>query len=186
MGGRDYEKGAAGNCLSALDGASNSCWLYSEMERKDIVVGAGTAGTVTFSLAKDTPGSYQIGIGELTSTLIVEGIAAVEISFNPSPVPCVDEYWHWRVILTEVNGTGVKLNSLVYDRYEDVHLVDTLDYDSAWIETWLDSAYLPAYGSEDFGAGFPCQEVDYAVFTVTGTDDNGYNITATGRVDFVR
>lgn len=54
-----------------------------EVERKDIVITAGAAGTVTFSLVKDTPGSYQIGIGGLTSTLIVERIAEqVELKYD--------------------------------------------------------------------------------------------------------
>jgi len=43
--------------------------------------------------------------------------AKIEITFDPNPVPCIDGYWGWRVILTEVNGIGVKLDKLIYDRY---------------------------------------------------------------------
>ncbi len=51
-----------------------------EVERKDIVIEAGATGTVTFSLAKDTPGSYQIGVGGLSSTLVV--VEEVELKYD--------------------------------------------------------------------------------------------------------
>lgn len=84
----------------------------AKVEEKNVTVAAGATEAVTFSLTKDTPGSYQVVIGGLSSTLVVERIAKIEISFNPNPVPCKYGHWHWRVILTEVNGIGVKLNNL--------------------------------------------------------------------------
>lgn len=153
-------------------------------EEREITVAAGATETVTFSLVKDAPGTYEVAVGGLTSTLVVEAIAKIEISFNPNPVPCEDGHWHWRVILTEVNGIGVRLNDLTVDIYQGDRLLDKRDYDSSWIEEWLDSSYLPAYGSADFGAGFPCQAITHEVVTITGIDANGHEITATGRVDF--
>ncbi len=152
---------------------------------KDVTVAAGATMAVTFFLVKDTPGSYQISIGGLSSTLTVEKTAKIEISFNPNPVPCKDGHWYWRVILTEVNGIGVKLNKLTTEIYQSKRLLGTRDYDSSMIQEWLDSAYLPASSSADFGASFPCQAITHEIVTVTGTDDNGHEITATGRVDFL-
>jgi len=42
------------------------------VETKQVTLSAGASETVTFSLMKDTPGTYQVGIGGLTSTLTVE------------------------------------------------------------------------------------------------------------------
>ena len=50
------------------------------VERKDIAVAAGASEVVTFELAEDTPGTYQIGLGGLTSTLVV--IEEVELKYD--------------------------------------------------------------------------------------------------------
>jgi len=119
-----------------------------------------------------------------TSTTAVE-TAEIVITFDPNPVPCLDGYWKWRVILTEVNGIGVKLDKLIYDRYIVNQTVpDRKVNDSAWFEQWVPSAYLTPYGIQSAGFGFPCQEITHAVITVIGTDDNGHKITAEARVDF--
>jgi len=44
----------------------------AEAGRKDITVAAGATETVTFSLVKDTPGTYKVAVGELSSTLTVK------------------------------------------------------------------------------------------------------------------
>jgi len=111
--------------------------------------------------------------------------AKIEITFDPNPVSCLDGYWGWRVILTEVNGIGVKLDKLIYDRYiVNQTTPDRLVNDSAWFEQWVPSAYLSTYGIQSTGFAFPCQEVTHAMITVIGTDDNGHKITAEARVDF--
>jgi len=69
--------------------------------------------------------------------------------------------------------------------YQNNHLLDTWNYDSSTIEEWLGVAYLPASSWVDFGAGFPCQAITHEIVTVLGIDDNGHEITATGRVDFL-
>lgn len=43
-----------------------------EVERKDITLPAGTTKTVSFTLAKDTPGTYKVAIGELMSSLVIK------------------------------------------------------------------------------------------------------------------
>ena len=70
----------------------------AEAERKDVRVAAGAAGTVTFSLVKDIPGNYQIGIGGLTSTLTVKKPAVtktydLEIAINKMPEFYAEEVW---------------------------------------------------------------------------------------------
>ncbi|MCX6009774.1 MAG: hypothetical protein NTW48_07070 [Chloroflexi bacterium] len=42
------------------------------VETKEVALAPGASETVTFSLVKDTPGTYQVGIGELTSSLTVK------------------------------------------------------------------------------------------------------------------
>jgi hypothetical protein len=58
--------GSAGTYTAVLtvDGAT--------VETEDVALAGGESQTVTFSLVKDTPGTYQVGIGELTSTLTVK------------------------------------------------------------------------------------------------------------------
>jgi len=41
------------------------------METKEVTITPGSSELVTFSLVKDTPGSYEIGVGELSSSLTV-------------------------------------------------------------------------------------------------------------------
>jgi len=52
------------NAILTVDGV--------QVETKNVAVSPGTSEVVTFSLVKDTPGTYQIGIGGLTSSLIVK------------------------------------------------------------------------------------------------------------------
>lgn len=49
------------------------------VETKDVTLESGASETVSFSLAKDTPGTYQVGIGELTSSLTVK--AKLEVAY---------------------------------------------------------------------------------------------------------
>jgi hypothetical protein len=51
------------NAVLTVDGAT--------VETKDIALAAGASQMVTFSLVKDTPDTYQVSIGELTSSLTV-------------------------------------------------------------------------------------------------------------------
>jgi CARDB. len=43
-----------------------------EAERKDITMAAGATGIVTFSLVKDSPGTYQVAVGGLSSSFTVK------------------------------------------------------------------------------------------------------------------
>jgi hypothetical protein len=54
-------------------------------ETKEVMLAPSASETVTFSLVKDTPGTYQVGIGELTSTLIVQEklvVKEVELKYD--------------------------------------------------------------------------------------------------------
>jgi hypothetical protein len=50
------------------------------VETKQVTLAAGASQTVTFSLVKNTPGTYQIGIGGLSSSLTVKPkLVAIEV-----------------------------------------------------------------------------------------------------------
>ena len=110
--------------------------------------------------------------------------AKIEITMNPALIPCEDGQWHWTVILSEVCGVGVKLENVTTQAYIGSR-VRRRDYNVAWIEKWLDDAYMPPNSSADFVAGFPCRAIEYEIITVNGIDDNGNQVTAKGRVDFL-
>lgn len=42
------------------------------IETKEVAITPGSSKTVTFSMVKDTPGTYEIGVGELSSTFTVK------------------------------------------------------------------------------------------------------------------
>ena len=133
-----------------------------------------------------------------TATLLpaVPGKGEIEITFDPNPVPCRWDvpgvppsdrgFWRWRVVFTELGGTGVELQELEISAYSGDRLLSTREYDKGWIRRWLFEAYLRPNGRASFGAGYPCQDVTHEVYVVTGIDDNGNEITATGRIDFER
>ena len=115
--------------------------------------------------------------------------ANLEISFDPNPVYCENNELHWRVIISETNGVGVNLKTIV----NDVYIGD--DYISHWhtsneaeIEEWFGTSYLAAFSSMDFNAGMdPCEgNTGISIkCKVTGIDDNGNPIEATNRVDLL-
>lgn len=113
--------------------------------------------------------------------------AKIEIIFTPDPVPCENERWYWRVVIAEAKGIGVELKSLISYVYRGERALDVrMKWDTSRFEEVFGTSYLPPKGSMNFGAGFPCQDVTHEIVVVTGIDDNGNPVTATGRVDFVR
>jgi hypothetical protein len=108
--------------------------------------------------------------------------AQLEISFDPNPVPCIDGKRHWDVIMSEINGVGVSLKTIVQDVYVGDQKVNSYFYDENWMQENLGSSYLPAFSSMINGAGCGCY-VTHQIFTVTGIDDNGHEIEATGKVE---
>jgi len=116
--------------------------------------------------------------------------AKLEISFFPNPVICKDGDFLWKVVLTEVNGVGVELDRLDYIYYDNnLGCIDKETfYDSDIMYLFnLNNPYLPPYFRRNSGFGFPCRQstinVDYAIFTIAGIDENGNEIEASGRVD---
>lgn len=123
-------------------------------------------------------------LNELREKIPESETAKVEITFDPNPVPCENGYWHWRVIITEVNGIGIKFDKLIvvysnnrgsFERVYDIEEVFRLD-----------AAYLPAYNRASCGFGFPCQDIIYGVFTITAKDDNGNEVKASGKLSFLK
>jgi hypothetical protein len=65
------------SAVLTIDGAT--------VETKEVVLAAEASKTVSFSLVKDTPGTYQVGIGGLTSSLTVEQklvVKEVELKYD--------------------------------------------------------------------------------------------------------
>lgn len=116
----------------------------------------------------------------------IPGSAKIEITFSSNPLPCEDGYWTWRTIYTEVNGIGVTFNNFKSEMYRNTRLLHTYSHDRAFIAGKLPDAYLPAYGSEDWGGHIPCQNITHIVKTMSGIDDNGNEITAEARLDLKR
>jgi hypothetical protein len=52
------------------------------VETKEVALAPSTSETVSFSLVKDTPGTYQVGIGGLTSSLTVKQLVAKEMELK--------------------------------------------------------------------------------------------------------
>jgi hypothetical protein len=111
--------------------------------------------------------------------------ASLVISFNRNPIPYVGDNVSYVVKVTETNGVGVSLKNYVSQYYSNSgphpHEYNTKE----WFESWVPGEYLPANGSLNFDAGAG-KGWTYATFTINGIDDNGNDITATGRVDFVQ
>ena len=119
------------------------------------------------------------------------GKGAVSVSFDPNPVPEGNDwnkgFWIFNVILKETNGVGMTIKSLAVRYFSnDGSIVSSYDYNSKeWFASWLPSGYLAANGKVATSAGLPVQStVGYGVYTYSGTDDNGNEIQAIGRVDF--
>jgi len=89
------------------------------VETKEVALAAGTSKTVSFSLVKDKPGTYQVGIGGLTSSLKVieekplvlfdESHGVGKIQVGPSAVSMtVDDGYRSLASLLSNNGFDVK------------------------------------------------------------------------------
>jgi hypothetical protein len=115
--------------------------------------------------------------------------ANLEISFDPNPVYCENNELHWRVIISETSGVGVNLKTIVQDVYVgDDYIGNFHTSNEAEIEEWWGTSYLSAFSSMDFNAGMGTCEGNTGITIkckVTGIDDNGNPIEATGRVDLL-
>lgn len=113
--------------------------------------------------------------------------AEIEMTFDPNPVPAPDEGkdWKWDTIFTECNGVGVTLTSVTFDLYNQDEKVGTSIWNEEWVEMWLDSNYLPPFGSLEGGGGMKVQNITHQLVTAIGLDDNGYQVESTGRTDFL-
>ena len=133
----------------------------------------------------------------LTLILILSGCngnglpktAKINITFDPNPVPYDTEYeegWLYNVILTESNGVGVTLTSIKFDAYgQQEQFLGTIIWDEEDIIERFKSSYLPAFSALSCWFYQSEAERKYDIYTVTGIDDNGNPIEATGRIDFL-
>jgi len=115
-------------------------------------------------------------------------IAKINMTIDPNPVPYNSETGRWlfNVILTESNGVGVTLTSIKFDAYgQQEQFLGTIIFDEEDIIEWFESSYLPAFSALSRWFYHTEAERKYDIFTVTGIDDNGNPIEATGRVDFL-
>lgn len=140
----------------------------------------------------DDNGQAVIAKGRVDLSQKKEGTAEIEVSFSANPVPCENGMWEWRAIFTEVTGIGVALENLEICVYRNSRLLRRDTSDKDYLERWLlevadfPNAYLPGYGKVDSGGRRPCQDITHMVYTLTGIDDNGNEITAEGRVELER
>ena len=109
--------------------------------------------------------------------------AKIEISIDPNPVPCQNEKYRYTVTMEEINGIGVELQRMISKNYGEYGCVRTWDQ-KGWLEDI--NYYLPPYGVVEsrqwISRDLP---VTYVIFIVTGVDDNGNEVRAEGRVDFI-
>jgi len=181
------------------------------VDAKEVSITAGSSEVITFSLVEDTPDTYEIGIGGLKSTLTVKEkselvvekedklppstldkakdesekppskTAAIKITFDREVVFCENGEWRWRVIMAEVNGVGVELNDITMASHGE-HGVLWSWSDRSWLEAI--NNHLSPYRMAMSNRFVPCEPLStHVIFTVTGVDDNGHTITASGRVD---
>lgn len=148
--------------------------LESEIEAKDVQIGELEKENLEFLKETET--------------------AEIRITFDPNPAPRQGKSRPVRVRLTEVNGVGVQLNEFIWLIYGDTDyknddLVGGHSYirgDGFGLGNWL--SYLPAHGSIDFETCKTCRscgsDEKYAGYILYGTDDNGHEIIARGRLDF--
>ena len=115
--------------------------------------------------------------------------AEVVLTFEPNPVPYDSQFegWKFSLVFTETGGVGATFNQLRFDSFNQG---DLLIHTTMWYEedypSWWGSNYLGAYSS--FGKGtfwHRNPEMKYKIITVSGIDDLGNFIEATGRVDFL-
>ncbi len=68
------------------------------VEIKEVAITPGSSKTVTFSLVKDTPGTYEISVGELTSSLTVKEklvVREVELKYDDGDArDCISSSGH--------------------------------------------------------------------------------------------
>jgi hypothetical protein len=115
--------------------------------------------------------------------------ANLEISFDPDPVYCENNELAWRVIISETNGVGVNLKTIVEDLYVgDDYIGNSLTGNEAWIEEAFGTSYLSAFSSMGFNARWsPCEgNTGITIkYKVTGIDDNGYQVEATAELELM-
>ncbi len=166
-------------------------------ETKEVTITPGSSKPVTFIVKRDTPGNYEIKVEDMVASLVVKGgtpvtqtptvtKAVVAVSFDPNPVPYVSGRVSYKVILRETNGVGITLKRVVDQGYSSQgpgqpHVYETLD----WFQQWLPNAYLSPNGEASMNAGTGSGWT-YYTYEFTGIDDNGHQIVATARVDFIQ
>ena len=115
--------------------------------------------------------------------------ANLEISFDPNPVYCENNEIHWRVIISETNGVGVNLKTIVQDVYVgDDYIGNFYTSNEAWMEDVWGTSYLSAFSSMDFNAGMGTCEGNTGITIkckVTGIDDNGHQVEATAELELM-
>ncbi len=119
--------------------------------------------------------------------------AKLEISFSLNPITSREERYCWRVILTEVNGVGVKLDELIYTLLKcestgSYFISSNKIYDSSEIKNMfssLNSSYLLPYTRVYSNFCISSIADHIVVITITGTDENDNKIEALGEADLL-
>jgi hypothetical protein len=175
------------------------------LETKEVVVTPGSSKSATFSIKKNSPGTYDIQVEDFVTKLIVKQSPitttvikttppaikdAIDVSFDPNPVTLIEGQIHWKSVLIEKKGVGVNIKKVTRQFYSESGPMGTLQVFSnvsQWFQN-LSGTYLPPNQTGIIGAGSNFQGPNwpkYAIETFYGTDDNGNEVVAEGRIDFI-
>jgi hypothetical protein len=179
------------------------CGGYSQEELDDAVAAAvkaceDEASTAIEAALEEAEEAYEAAIEEAEERAYVAGeeagyetcqqeelagIATIEVTFTPNPVPCEGEHAHWTIIFTEVNGIGVELQSVTIHSYYGSELLHSRTYTASDMKNWWGAAHLPPYGMLSATSGYgDCSEITHEVVVVTGKDENDNVVLGEGRV----
>jgi len=114
-------------------------------------------------------------------------IAKLNISIEPNPLPYSNEggRWYYAMSISESNGVGVSITSLIFSYYdqEDQFMGAQIFGVSEFLE-WFKANYISAFSMVQSGI-VSLSSRRYAIVTAEGIDDNNNPIEATGRLDFL-
>jgi hypothetical protein len=172
-------------------------------ETKDLVLTPGSTRSASFSIRPTVPGTYEITVERVSASLLVKqtiasatplptgattspppptSTGAVLVTFDPNPIPVVSGQVSFRFTLNETKGVGVTFKTCVWERYlASGQSAGTITPNDPTRFFATPGNYLVPNGSVFSNARFGGQSGGCVTVTLTGVDDNGQQITVTGR-----
>ncbi len=143
------------------------------VEAKEVAITPGSSKVVAFSLVKEAPGTYEIGVGELSSTLVVKekpvpAVEEIELKYDDGTLDGRQAFGGWGYLVrflppsTPFTITKVKIfGSLYGSGYEN----QTFDV-QIWDEN-LKEIYSTSYPHTEFSLR-PWVEIDIPDVAISG------------------